>query len=425
MIEQCPDKPKSSSNRALRWLIILSTCGGAGILAALIFGVFSLHVPPIRHTQITPSNDSAQLLFVGDTHFAEDYFARRDHWQARNVLEQFGYEYPMARLKSLVGAADLVVANLETPLSERSRGAEGFGSMKYLHWTVPDEVLPVLSAQNVGAVSLGNNHVFDAGLPGFRETVDHLSRAGIASFGAGMSEADASEPYRVSIRYGSQVLQVAVIGAYWYRSSFDEKHDLYAYEERPGVRDLEDGVLIQQIGELARETPRPYIIVFPHWGKNYRWKNDVQTQTAHALIDAGADLIIGHGAHHFQEVELYNRRWILYNLGNFMFLTPGLYERKNAHPYSLAAGVIFKPSTDGQPVVRVRLYVLFSDNRESDLQTYLVSGDKFREAVTLMQEASSKISEDPVTFTEGKDDVGAFIDLRVMEEEASTAGTGQ
>ena len=401
--------------------MLVSALAVAGGASAFFWCAYSTTEHPVRQTYITAPGGSAEILFAGDIHFAEDYFARREHWQARNVLERFGYEYPMAKLKALVHSTDLVVANLETPLSKKAKGAEGFGSMKYLHWTNPQSVLPVLSAFNLGAVNLANNHILDAGIPGFRETTDRLSRTGIASFGAGMNESEASEPYRIEIDFGSSVLRVAVLAGYWYRASYDEKHNLYAENESPGVRRLRKKDLVRQIKALKNNDPELYIIVFPHWGRNYRWIIDEQVRMAHALIEAGADMVIGQGAHHFQEIERYCRRWIIYNLGNFMFLTPGLFERNEAHPYSLAARISLSRDDargDADIEAQVRLYVLYGDNRKSDLQTYVVSGDAFSEAVALLREASLKIPDNNFELVEGQDEVGSYLHLCPAQMEA-------
>jgi hypothetical protein len=398
-------------NRRVAWIVACITLTTTAVLVAVLFRDDSTQVAAIRHKSISATDGKAHILFVGDTHFAEDYFARRPHWQARNVLERFGYEYPFAKLKALVQSADHVVANLETPLSMKAQGVQGFGSMKYLHWTEPDKALAVLSAHNLGAVNLANNHILDAGLPGLQETVDRLRQAGIAAFGAGMSESEASEPYLIDIDYGRHKRRVAVLGAYWYRKSYDEKHKLYAYGKSPGVRRLVTDNLVQQIKQLKKKDPAIFVIVFPQWGRNYKWKNTVQTEAAYALIEGGADLIIGHGAHQFQEVERYRDRWIIYNVGNFMFLTPGLYELHQAPPYGLAARVTLQDGIAGlEP--QVRLYLLFSDNRRSNLQTYVLSGGIFREAMNLLRAASKQIQEQEITFVEGHDDVGAYIELR-------------
>ena len=68
------------------------------------------------------------------------------------------------------------------------------------------------------------------------------------------------------------------------------------------------------------------VVVAMHWGVPPFWRSrfqdglaDYQINVGHSLIDAGADVIIGHHPHSLQEVEVYKGRPILYSLGNFAF----------------------------------------------------------------------------------------------------------
>ena len=62
------------------------------------------------------------------------------------------------------------------------------------------------------------------------------------------------------------------------------------------------------------------MVVSLHWGEEYKTlSNDRERELAHRLIDAGADIIVGHHPHVRQEVERYNGGWIIYSLGNFVF----------------------------------------------------------------------------------------------------------
>ena len=71
--------------------------------------------------------------------------------------------------------------------------------------------------------------------------------------------------------------------------------------------------------EQQNEPPRT-IIVLIHWGTEYSLKSSpAQQSLAHQLIDAGADLIIGHHPHVVQDIEQYNDKLIFYSLGNFIF----------------------------------------------------------------------------------------------------------
>ena len=177
-----------------------------------------------------------------------------------------------------------------------------------------------MARHNIRVVSLANNHALDYSLPGLQQTIKHLERHGIVVFGAGLSETQAANPHRLEIYLGDNIIRMAILGGYWYRKSYDSRYKFYARGKSGGVRVLNDDSFAKQIRILKQTDPDMFIVVFPHWGKNYRWRSQEQISLAHALIDAGADLIIGHGAHVFQEIEQYHDRWIIYNLGNFVFL---------------------------------------------------------------------------------------------------------
>jgi poly-gamma-glutamate synthesis protein (capsule biosynthesis protein) len=63
-----------------------------------------------------------------------------------------------------------------------------------------------------------------------------------------------------------------------------------------------------------------FIIVVIHWGKEREYHPDKkQTTMGHALINAGADLVVGHHPHVLQPIEKYRGKYIAYSLGNFVF----------------------------------------------------------------------------------------------------------
>ena len=82
--------------------------------------------------------------------------------------------------------------------------------------------------------------------------------------------------------------------------------------------------------KALREAGCNYIIYACHFGKEYsETHNKLQTQIAHAIIDAGADMVVGTHPHVVQGIEIYNGKPIFYSLGNFVFggnLTPTDYD---------------------------------------------------------------------------------------------------
>ncbi|MBI2633913.1 MAG: CapA family protein, partial [Parcubacteria group bacterium] len=78
----------------------------------------------------------------------------------------------------------------------------------------------------------------------------------------------------------------------------------------------------EEIAEQVRElkTNSDFVIVSFHWGEEYQdFPSEKQRSLAHKIIDAGANIVMGHHGHHLQPVEKYKNGLILYSLGNLIF----------------------------------------------------------------------------------------------------------
>jgi hypothetical protein len=333
--------------------------------------------PPDRYT----------ILFAGDTSYGENYQTEYARGGSVNILEARGYDYSLEKLKPLLLSSDLVVANLETPVTDIERSPlTGKG---YIHWSDVTKTPAGLRRHNIRVVSLANNHAMDFGVPGLDQTLRVLSGAGIESFGAGMNETAASEPWRRDIRVGDAVLPLRVIGALAYNWPLDRHYSFYARGDTPGIHVLllKERSVAEQVRLIKEAEPTAFVVVFPHWGQNYKWKDKAQERMAHRLVDAGADLILGHGAHMMQELELYKGRWIAYSLGNFMFNSGGRYAKLGVRPYSLPARLLLEREGD-QWKKTLRFYPIFSDNNVTRYRPRPVTRREFAEVVSILGEKS-------------------------------------
>lgn len=327
---------------------------------------------PVPHTEA--QDGTASVLFVGDTHFGENYLHGSPDG---SVLARHGYAYPLAELRPLLQSADLVIANLEAPLTQR-RSSPLEGRKPFVHWADPERGPAELAAHNFGVVSLANNHAMDFLEPGLTETQTALAARGIHSIGAGADLRQAAQPYRHDITVGAKTVRLAIIGAFEHRRDY-VAHGAYASWDDAGIYGLRQRTATEQIRALKRADPTLWVVIYPHWGRNYRWRRDEEAAMAHALVDAGADLVVGHGSHNFQEVEAYRGRWILYDLGNFMFLSHGRYGKRNIHPFSMAARLEWSERADGVSGL-LRLYFIASDNTKTGFQPHLLDGRAFTAA---------------------------------------------
>lgn len=98
-------------------------------------------------------------------------------------------------------------------------------------------------------------------------------------------------------------------------------------------------------------------------GDNYQWASRSQRTWAKHYINAGADIIVGHGAHMLQEIEYIRGRPVIYSVGNFVFNSNGEYRRRKVPPYSLLFQLKAKLYGD-QLLLDYELLPIFCANHE-------------------------------------------------------------
>ncbi|HEY3253040.1 MAG TPA: CapA family protein [Polyangiaceae bacterium] len=211
---------------------------------------------------------------------------------------------PFAPTAALLKASDLSLGNLECPVATSGAAVDKIYTFRAAPSTLP------LLAQYFAAVSVANNHSGDYGREAFRETLDQLTAARLPYFGGGRDLSEAHRPLVLEKRG----LKIALLG-------YDDYHprSFEAAPDRPGVAWAEDEQIIWDIAR-ARRAGANIVLPFLHWG----WENEPgpsarQRELAHALIDAGADAVIGSHPHVTQGAEMYRGKPIVYSLGNFVF----------------------------------------------------------------------------------------------------------
>ncbi|PHS79321.1 MAG: hypothetical protein COB59_02210, partial [Rhodospirillaceae bacterium] len=323
------------------------------------------------------------ILFAGDTSFGENYQAQYEKRGLKNILETKGYAYPLKNMNKVLGDADLVIANLETPLTDLKKSP--FQDTKpYVHWSDVEKAPRHLLNHNIGLCSLANNHAFDYGEDGFLQTLDVLDANRMQYFGGGRTATDAIKPLIIQGDIGAHQIDVAIISAYEFSKMADTKFKTYAKGKKPGLAPLDDVLIAKEIKRLKKANPDTYVVIFPHWGPNYKKKTKSQSNMADSLLKAGADLIIGHGAHMMQEIDQKNGHWILYSLGNFMFNSLGRYQKMSAPPFSLLAKLIIEEQ-HGMLNKRLQLLPIMTDNRLNGYQTRFVTDPEFYEIWRLLR----------------------------------------
>ncbi len=230
---------------------------------------------------------------------------------SRYCCSSFGWELPRAQrtgddgaVRALVDGADLAIANFENPAPDQPRYHTS-GTV----FSADPALIAGLANAGIDYVSVANNHIRDAGGAGLLQTIANLRKDGIASSGAGSNLAAARRPGVFTVD-GTKVAILAydaIAGYYHATASRIGSAPLVASYVRADVK-------------AARAAGAGLVIVFPHWGTEYRSKPSAAQQAlARAIIDAGADMVIGNHAHWAAAMEVYKGKPIWYALGNFVF----------------------------------------------------------------------------------------------------------
>ncbi|MDH5483590.1 MAG: CapA family protein [Gammaproteobacteria bacterium] len=268
---------------------------------------------------------------------------------AEPVLQELGYSYPFDQVRHLLQSADISIGNLEGPLTHHD---QPYANKSYLFRTPPELVAPALKQAGFTIMNLGNNHIMDYGAQGLKDTLSALQQQGIMTVGAGSDLYHARQATILSIK--SQK-----IGFLSYSLTFPKT--FWATETSPGTVFGHEKKIQADVTALRHDVD--IVVVSFHWGQEKSNElREYQPILAHAAIDAGASLIIGHHPHVLQAVEQYKQGAILYSLGNFTF---GSYSR--SADISIIATAIFNngqlESIEMTPISVLNIEVNFQPQR--------------------------------------------------------------
>ena len=258
-----------------------------------------------------------------------------------NLMNVTDPHTPFALVADELRKADVVFSNLECCLVATPAGHSVSNEGFFADPKVGGEALKLAG---IGAVGVANNvHYGDTNITA---SLAHLDELGIKHAGAGANLAAARAPVvleRGGVRFGflqrssvywptnhearKDAAGIAVIRGHtaYHVPVFKTRVDVPP-ANRPGIPPeiitWADAVYLAAFKEdIAALRPRVDVLVAScHWGLG---KEVLQymTEIAHAVIDAGADIVIGHGPHDSLPIEIYKGRAIFYGLGNFSFHT--------------------------------------------------------------------------------------------------------
>jgi len=242
-----------------------------------------------------------RLLFVGDVMIGRLVNERLKHAPPR---------YPWGNVLPVFRSADVRICNLECVIADSGSP----WTPKVFNFRSDRKNIRVLQAAGIDAVSLANNHSLDYGYDALLEMLPLLDHAGIKRAGAGRSLEEAMQPGVLT----AGGMRIGLI------SFTDNEPRWEADAACPGVFyapvDLADSRamrLLQLVSEARAQTN--LVVVAAHWGPNWGYQPQPHhIPFAHALVEAGADIIFGHSCHVFQGIELYRGAAIMYGCGDFV-----------------------------------------------------------------------------------------------------------
>ncbi|MHB8846470.1 MAG: CapA family protein [Nitrospirota bacterium] len=335
--------------------------------------IFLIAAPELRASEPLPA-DTITIAAVGDImlgHRAEPYLLKE------------GPGYPFVNVLPVLRQAQVVVGNLESPISKRGTAVEN----KQFTLRVGPVAVEALKAAGIGVVTLANNHILDFGPLALRDTLTVLGENGILFTGAGMDLDDAREP--AFLKAGGRTLA-------FLSYSLTFPLEFYASAGRPGTAPGYKEYVRRDIERVRSQAD--LVIVSFHWGAELMTTaKDYQKALGRKAIDWGADLVLGHHPHILQELEVYRGRLIAYSLGNFVFGSES--DKTNT-------SIILLCTFKGKDLARVEAVPLDVNNYRVAYQPRVLTGSRADALLGEINAASRKFKTQ-LTVRDGR----GFLDL--------------
>jgi poly-gamma-glutamate synthesis protein (capsule biosynthesis protein) len=237
------------------------------------------------------------MACVGDTH-------------GKNQLEEFGIADPLAGVTHLFGSQDLFLFNHEGVLVDSLPPSDAcpHPSSEGLLVSLPS-LADHFRLAPVTVATLANNHILDCGGDGLAQTILALEDRGILTLGAGGNLQEACAPVEVTVN--------GIDCAFLSYLAMSVGH---AGVASPGPADWAGCNGAGQVATLKAAGKFVVVALHLHLGRSWTEVTSSENRAAaEAALDAGADLVVGHGAHVPQGILVRNGGVAFLGLGNFLF----------------------------------------------------------------------------------------------------------
>ena len=234
---------------------------------------------------------------VGDIQPGTDFPDNRlDTSKGKNLFDH---------VKSEFTGADIFMGNFEGTLTTYAQTPKNIKRKLVFAFRSPPSYASILKDLGFDVLNVANNHSMDFYQTGFQDTMNNIKKSGMEYTG---------EKNQI-VYLNRKGKNIAVIG-FSYLTYHNSINDIKAVHTLVKKADLNADIIIVTCHAGAEGVNALHV-------KNqteffYKENRGNLVQFAHAAIDAGADLVIGHGPHVPRAFELYRKRLIAYSLGNFM-----------------------------------------------------------------------------------------------------------
>ena len=245
--------------------------------------------PTPSPTPVPPPPEEATLTITlaGDALLGSEDAVRRRENSFDSIVAARRYAYPLRHFAPIFAADDVTYLNLECVLKDNAQDkTEG----RLYNFRGPTAFTQILTEASVEHVNIANNHYIDYGYSGRRSTRAALEAAGITYSG-----------YTRTWIYEKDGIKIGFAGI---------RETVWKQDRAQPAREI----------AALREAGCHYIFYACHFGTEYETAhNSLQAEMAHAILDAGADCIVGTHPHVVQGIEIYDGKPVFYSLGNFVF----------------------------------------------------------------------------------------------------------
>jgi poly-gamma-glutamate capsule biosynthesis protein CapA/YwtB (metallophosphatase superfamily) len=252
-------------------------------------------LPPATEEQIFP--DSITIQAVGDVIPGTNYPNHRLPNNQNQLIPK--------SVRTYLQGADILFGNFESSLTNHPYSTKDISKGQIFAFRSPPGYAKLFADVGFDVFNIANNHAKDFGLVGFRDTGKNLAQVGIDTVG---------HKNQILLLQANNV-KVAMVGfaPYEYYNSI---HDLEAAKDLISEAQKKADVVIVSMHSGAEGTAalRTKNQTEYFYGEN----RGNSVQFARTMIDAGADLVLGHGPHVPRAMEIYKDKLIAYSLGNFL-----------------------------------------------------------------------------------------------------------